>query len=146
MGASDFGYRVTEDFVLRIVPTRPALVPLVFTDAQFEANHQLAGISASHETRTEHDPHPDRPFGGRLPGNPVAAAAEYATWTFERRKTAYGGTVCEAAVTGRAEGAGAMARRPDVSASPGARASPTSSSRRRRRSTAASSRCTTPTR
>ena len=45
MGASDFGYRVAETFGLRIVPTRPALVPLVFTDAQLEAIRPLAGLS-----------------------------------------------------------------------------------------------------
>jgi predicted Rossmann fold flavoprotein len=45
MGASDFGYRVAEAFGLRIVPTRPALVPLVFTDAQLEAMRPLAGLS-----------------------------------------------------------------------------------------------------
>ncbi|WP_348524976.1 aminoacetone oxidase family FAD-binding enzyme [Pararhodobacter sp. SW119] len=45
MGASDFGYRVAEAFGLRIVPTRPALVPLVFTDAQLEAIRPLAGLS-----------------------------------------------------------------------------------------------------
>ena len=45
MGASDFGYRVAETFGLRIVPTRPALVPLVFTDAQLDAIRPLAGVS-----------------------------------------------------------------------------------------------------
>jgi len=45
MGASDFGYRVAEGFGLRIVPTRPALVPLVFTDAQLDAIRPLAGVS-----------------------------------------------------------------------------------------------------
>lgn len=45
MGASDFGYRVAGAFGLQIVPTRPALVPLVFTDAQREAMRPLAGLS-----------------------------------------------------------------------------------------------------
>ena len=45
MGASDFGYRVAESFGLRILPTRPALVPLVFTDAQLDAMRSLAGVS-----------------------------------------------------------------------------------------------------
>ncbi len=45
MGASDFGYRVAEGFGLRIVPTRAALVPLVFTDAQLDAIRPLAGLS-----------------------------------------------------------------------------------------------------
>jgi len=45
MGATDFGYRVAAQFGLRIVPTRPALVPLTFTDAQLDAIRPLAGIS-----------------------------------------------------------------------------------------------------
>jgi len=45
MGASDYGYRVAESFGLRILPTRPALVPLVFTDAQLDAIRPLAGVS-----------------------------------------------------------------------------------------------------
>jgi len=45
MGASDFGYRVAEAFGLGIVPTRPALVPLTFTDAQLDAIRPLAGVS-----------------------------------------------------------------------------------------------------
>ncbi len=45
MGASDFGYRIAEAFGLRIVPTRPALVPLVFTDAQLDAVRPLAGVT-----------------------------------------------------------------------------------------------------
>ncbi|MCC6001803.1 MAG: NAD(P)/FAD-dependent oxidoreductase [Pararhodobacter sp.] len=45
MGASDFGYRVAQAFGLRIVPTRPALVPLVFTDAQLDMIRPLAGLS-----------------------------------------------------------------------------------------------------
>ena len=45
MGASDFGYRVAEGFGLRGVPTRPALVPLSFTDAQLDAIRPLAGVS-----------------------------------------------------------------------------------------------------
>ncbi len=53
MGASDFGYRVAEGFGLRIVPTRPALVPLVFTDAQLEAIHPLAGLSVQARVAVE---------------------------------------------------------------------------------------------
>lgn len=53
MGASDFGYRVAEGFGLRIVPTRPALVPLVFTDAQLEAMHPLAGVSVQAQVGAE---------------------------------------------------------------------------------------------
>ena len=55
MGASDFGYRVAEAFDLRIVPTRPALVPLVFTDAQLEAMRPLAGLSVQAQVGIEGD-------------------------------------------------------------------------------------------
>jgi predicted Rossmann fold flavoprotein len=47
MGASDFGYRVAQGFGLRLVETRPALVPLTFTDAQLEAIRPLAGVSVA---------------------------------------------------------------------------------------------------
>ena len=53
MGASDFGYRVAEAFGLRIVPTRPALVPLVFTDAQLEVLRPLSGLSVHARVGTE---------------------------------------------------------------------------------------------
>jgi len=53
MGASDFGYRVAEAFGLRIVPTRPALVPLVFTDAQLEVLRPLSGLSVQARVGTE---------------------------------------------------------------------------------------------
>jgi predicted Rossmann fold flavoprotein len=44
IGATDFGYKLAKQFGLKIVPTKPALVPLIFTkDAQnFK---QLAGVS-----------------------------------------------------------------------------------------------------
>lgn len=45
MGASDLGYRIAQGFGLRMVETRPALVPLTFTDAQLEAIRPLAGVS-----------------------------------------------------------------------------------------------------
>jgi predicted Rossmann fold flavoprotein len=45
MGASDYGYRVAQAFGLRLVDTRPALVPLTFTDAQLDAIRPLAGVS-----------------------------------------------------------------------------------------------------
>jgi predicted Rossmann fold flavoprotein len=53
MGASDFGYRVAEAFGLKIVPTRPALVPLVFTDAQLEVMRPLAGVSVQAQVGVE---------------------------------------------------------------------------------------------
>ena len=45
IGASDFGYRVAQQFGLRLVPTAPALVPLTFDGAAWEHYAQLAGLS-----------------------------------------------------------------------------------------------------
>ena len=45
IGASDFGYRVAQQFGLRLVPTAPALVPLTFDGAAWEPYAQLAGVS-----------------------------------------------------------------------------------------------------
>ena len=45
IGASDFGYRVAQQFGLRIVPTTPALVPLTFDGAAWAPYAQLAGLS-----------------------------------------------------------------------------------------------------
>lgn len=42
-GATDFGYRVAKQFGLKVEPTRPALVPLVFETTQ--PTTKLAGIS-----------------------------------------------------------------------------------------------------
>ena len=46
MGATDFGYRLAEQFGLRIVECRPALVPLVFSAEDREQWCDLAGVSA----------------------------------------------------------------------------------------------------
>jgi predicted Rossmann fold flavoprotein len=46
MGATDFGYRLAEQFGLRIVECRPALVPLVFSAEDRERWCDLAGVSA----------------------------------------------------------------------------------------------------
>lgn len=43
IGASDFGYKIAEKFGLKIVETRPSLVPLVFADSKNFS--RLAGIS-----------------------------------------------------------------------------------------------------
>jgi predicted Rossmann fold flavoprotein len=43
IGATDFGYGVARQFGLKIVPTRPSLVPLVFAEAKLSS--RLAGIS-----------------------------------------------------------------------------------------------------
>ena len=45
IGASDFGYRLARQFDLRIVPTRPALVPLTFDPEAWAAFAPLAGLS-----------------------------------------------------------------------------------------------------
>lgn len=50
MGATDFGYRIAEQFGHTIVPTRPALVPFTFTGqlhAQFAA---LSGVATATES------------------------------------------------------------------------------------------------
>jgi predicted Rossmann fold flavoprotein len=46
MGATDFGYRLAEQFDLRIVECRPGLVPLVFSAEDREQWCDLAGVSA----------------------------------------------------------------------------------------------------
>ena len=45
MGATGFGYQIAERFGLRLVETRPGLVPLTFTAAQLEQMRPLAGLS-----------------------------------------------------------------------------------------------------
>jgi hypothetical protein len=45
MGSSGFGYRVAEQFDLKIVPPRPALVPLTFDPALLARFKDLAGVS-----------------------------------------------------------------------------------------------------
>ena len=45
IGASDFGYRVAQQFGLAIVPTRPALVPLTFDVQAWAPYAKLSGLS-----------------------------------------------------------------------------------------------------
>ena len=45
IGASDFGYRIAEQFGLKIVPTKPALVPLIVPEEQRELFTELRGVS-----------------------------------------------------------------------------------------------------
>jgi predicted Rossmann fold flavoprotein len=45
MGATDFGYRIAEQFGIAIVPCRPALVPLVFSAEDREQWCDLSGLS-----------------------------------------------------------------------------------------------------
>lgn len=49
IGASDFGYRVAKQFGLKIVETRPALVPLTFSDDMRAQYKSLAGVSVDAE-------------------------------------------------------------------------------------------------
>ena len=46
MGATSFGYDLARQFGLKIVQTRPALVPLVFSSADRKRFSDLAGVSA----------------------------------------------------------------------------------------------------
>ncbi|HSS15114.1 MAG TPA: aminoacetone oxidase family FAD-binding enzyme, partial [Rhizomicrobium sp.] len=46
MGASDFGYRLADQFGVRVTPTRPALVPLTFDGELLEQLAPLAGVAA----------------------------------------------------------------------------------------------------
>lgn len=52
IGATDFGFRVAQQFGLPVVPTRPALVPLTFDEAAWAPFAQLAGLSLPVEVAT----------------------------------------------------------------------------------------------
>jgi len=45
MGATDFGYRVAQQFGLRLTQTRPALVPLTFSGDILEQANALSGVA-----------------------------------------------------------------------------------------------------
>jgi len=45
IGASDFGYRLAQQFGLQLAPTRPALVPLTFAGEAWAPYAQLAGLA-----------------------------------------------------------------------------------------------------
>jgi len=45
MGASDFGYKIAQQFGHNIIPTEPALVPLTFTDEILNLTKSLSGVS-----------------------------------------------------------------------------------------------------
>ena len=49
IGATPFGYRIAEQFGLRVVPPRPALVPLAFQPEDLSRYGDLAGISLDAE-------------------------------------------------------------------------------------------------
>lgn len=46
MGATDFGYKIAQQFDIDVVKTMPALVPLTFYDARLNFTKALAGVSA----------------------------------------------------------------------------------------------------
>jgi predicted Rossmann fold flavoprotein len=52
IGATDFGYRIAEQFGLKIVETRPGLVPLTFDGPSWEAFAPLSGIALEVEVET----------------------------------------------------------------------------------------------
>ena len=45
IGASDFGYKIAKKFGLKIIPTKPALVPLIVHEEQMNLFTDLRGIS-----------------------------------------------------------------------------------------------------
>jgi predicted Rossmann fold flavoprotein len=45
IGATDFGYKIANQFNLNIVETQPALVPLTFTDELLSLCNELSGLS-----------------------------------------------------------------------------------------------------
>jgi predicted Rossmann fold flavoprotein len=49
LGATDFGYRLARQFGLRVVPPRPALVPLLFSADDLKRFRDLSGVSAEVE-------------------------------------------------------------------------------------------------
>ncbi|MBV9549336.1 MAG: aminoacetone oxidase family FAD-binding enzyme, partial [Alphaproteobacteria bacterium] len=51
MGATDFGYRIAQQFGLRLTETRPALVPLTFGPDLLEKLTPLAGVAAPSRVR-----------------------------------------------------------------------------------------------
>lgn len=45
IGASSFGYRIAEQFGLKIIPTKPALVPLIVPEEKMKLFNELRGVS-----------------------------------------------------------------------------------------------------
>lgn len=45
IGASDFGYRIAKKFSHKVIPTRPALVPLIVEESQRQLFTNLSGVS-----------------------------------------------------------------------------------------------------
>jgi predicted Rossmann fold flavoprotein len=53
MGASAFGYRLAEEFGLRVTETRPGLVPLTFAEQELERFKPLAGVAVEGRVAAE---------------------------------------------------------------------------------------------
>src|SRR5882724_9191414 len=54
MGATPFGYQLARQFGLKVVPTRPALVPFVLGGSDRSRYCDLAGVSAEVIAKTDH--------------------------------------------------------------------------------------------
>lgn len=52
IGATDFGFRIAKQFGLKLIESRPALVPLTFDDAMWQPFVPLAGIALEVEVET----------------------------------------------------------------------------------------------
>ena len=52
IGATDFGFRIAKQFGLKLIESRPALVPLTFDDAAWQPFVSLAGIALEVEVET----------------------------------------------------------------------------------------------
>ena len=53
IGATDFGFRIAKQFGLKLIESRPALVPLTFDDAMWKPFAPLAGIALEVEVETD---------------------------------------------------------------------------------------------
>jgi predicted Rossmann fold flavoprotein len=51
MGATDFAYRIAEQFGLKVIETRPALVPLLFAQDLLDETKALAGVSVQAQVK-----------------------------------------------------------------------------------------------
>lgn len=56
IGASSFAYDIAEQFGHAVIPTRPALVPMTFTDKYRDSFSALSGVSVAVEARAENGP------------------------------------------------------------------------------------------
>ena len=55
MGATPFGYRISQQFGLRVIPPKPALVPLAWAPETFASLKPLAGIAFAASARCAND-------------------------------------------------------------------------------------------